>query len=288
MRRRESCRNAELQAQITASGFSTLSEYGNFIYFLATGDTVGTDSEFANRDEISSNEGQTLTAESAVSTELAEEVLSGFLGVELITQRLISLISNLWLMQVRLDELRPLIVCRNQDIQTLTTDLSRLSDIYYIEFVLNDEEALTQISFELSYRRLQRVLKDGQIDQSIYDDSLRSLSAEFDLAVQTLDAHKEKVYRLTSILESLAFYHNQAAIQLSSGLSQKEIASFCSDYDAILQVKLSEKSPFSLEQPSVAHKSFQSSQSHPLLKKLTLEEKQELLSLANDFIDSFN
>jgi hypothetical protein len=60
VQRWERCKNAELQASITGTGFATLSEYGKFIYYLTTGNTFGVNNTRFQSNNIQNNAGQTL------------------------------------------------------------------------------------------------------------------------------------------------------------------------------------------------------------------------------------
>lgn len=205
---------------------------------------------------------------------------------------MISLVSNLWLAQVRANELRPLMVCRNEDIQTLASTLNRLSSVFYLEFVLRNEEELKKDYFELSYRQLQESLVRRSATQVIFDDSVESLTAEFDQTMQNFKTRKEKVDRLAAILDNLAFYHNEAAISLSSGLTTQEVTTFCNEYDTTRRIAQGETSQPSaplkaLEKPSHLSKTqIFPNPSHPLLAELTPDEKRELASLLSDFVKS--
>lgn len=297
LRRMERCKNAELQSQITQSGFTTLSEYGKLVYFLVSGDAIG-GSNFTNSAAVATNGGKVLTVDSQESETQAELSLSNFLGIEKVAQSLISLISNAWLAQVRSDELRPLVICRNDDVQTLISTLNNLSDVFYPVFVLRNEEALNKNSLEVSYQNLQRSLERGEVTQSIFDDSVQSLTSELDKAMQDFKERRDKVNRLAAILENLAFYHNQAANLLSSASTDREISSTCKEYDiAQLNFHTDESQTFvspstklqgTAKQRSKLETQTSINQSNPLLAELTLEEKRVLASLLSDFVKSLD
>lgn len=176
-------------------------------------------------------------------------------------------------------------VCRNEDVQTLINTLNQLSSIYYLEFVLRNEEAMNKDYFELSYRQLQESLDRGQVNQTIFDTSVRSLTTEFNQTMQSIKARKEKVYRLSSILENLAFYHNEAANTLSAKVSDEGIQSFCANYDKNRRIASVETSQIAGnlkatdKSSQIADIQVFPNKSHPLMEELTPEEKQALFSI---------
>jgi hypothetical protein len=110
--------------------------------------------------------------------------------------------------------------------------------------------------------------------------------------MQNLKTRKEKVDRVAAILDNLAFYHNEAAISLSSGLKTQEVTTFCNKYDSTRRIAQGETSQSSAplkarEKPShLSESQIFPNPSHPLLAELTPDEKRELASLLSDFVKS--
>jgi hypothetical protein len=159
--------------------------------------------------------------------------------------------------QEKLGNVRPILVCRNDDIQKLVQILNDSLGDYYLLGVLQTEEDTVDLYYETTYRLLRQN---------------RDLTTENDLLVsynQNTEFFQEKITntkRLQTMLSQLAFEHNRIANSLTSNMTAEEVKKFCQDYDNRIMGK----------------KSFV--KNNPLLKELTFKEKTELVSILQNML----
>jgi hypothetical protein len=253
------CQTERENANVLRFAVETLAVYGETLVLLASGNEKIVEQTMTSSVDTIQQSLDVLGKLGVAAEQLVPFTRIGNLAVTILSPILESIAT-----QEKLSNVRPIIVCRNDDIQKLVEILNASLGDYYLLGMLQREEDTVDLYYETTYRMYQMLGLTGGLTGG--------LATEADLLVsynQNMEFFQEKITntkRLQAMLSQLAFEHNRIANSLTSNMTTEEVKKFCQDYDNRIMGK----------------KSFV--KNNPLLKELTLKEKAEVLSILQNML----
>ncbi len=246
------CQQDKENANVLRFAVETLAVYGETLVLLASGNEKMVEQTMSSSVTTIEQSVNVLGKLGVAAEQLVPFTRIGNLAITILSP-ILEIIGN----QEKLGNVRPILVCRNDDIQKLVQILNDSLGDYYLLGVLQTEEDTVDLYYETTYRLLRQ-----NRDLTIENDLLVSYN-------QNMEFFQEKITntkRLQTMLSQLAFEHNRIANSLTSNMTAEEVKKFCQDYDNRIMGK----------------KSFV--KNNPLLKELTFKEKTEVVSILQNML----
>jgi hypothetical protein len=190
---------------------------------------VATLGRLASRDTVSYDRSLTAIEESLkkFGSNLSETDRQAFgasisTGIN-IAQSLLNLIGD----RLRHEKLKPIIICKNNDLVKYIGDLQKQIDLFYLNGVLQDEKDQINVYSETVYNMTMRKFKNNP---TRLNNELAVLEVDYKQWNQKVQENKEAALAYLAILEQTSQTHQALFNTFKEDLTSEEQSTFCTSY----------------------------------------------------------